>query len=568
MGDRKKTGRIAALCILMLMIPVNAQTVSADCDIEQISLDMPDIRMYYRAEEAETSYEAYLGGEALEYESSALFSELGEGVDYYLMLDISASIPDNQFENLKTGITQFISEKGPKDKCVLLTFGNESKVVLDGSEPAEEAAQTISQLKNDDQETVLFQSIVQAAGMIEQEAQTEEKRRVIITVTDGEDCVTGQATASEALSVLKQKGIPLYAVAVDIGKQEYVNSFGEFSRNSGGILSIYSTGNSADVFAQIRKVIQGSYAAFFKKSTNIASNKREDFTIKFLDHKTTRTQEVVPMRWKPDKEAPSVKSCEIQGDNELKLTFSELVLGADAEANYKVERDGEAVAVGSVFYSPNDPPQTVITFEKPVYTGEYTLSFSNITDNSMEKNALPASAQFYIEGAEPEKEPEPGFLEKWWWLVFAVVLAALAAAVTVGIVLYRKVKKNRGIIYVDGKAALASNVDVKQHVSVKELPQMHIRLILKDAADGQKDLKCTINGSMIVGRSKECELCFDDLKMSRQHFALETDGENIYISDLESQNGTLVNGVFVQQRRKLQPGDEIGAGNIQFRIQW
>ena len=568
MGYRKKIGRIAALCMLVPMILANAQAVSADCDIEQISLDMPDIRVYYRADEEETSYEAYLGGDALEYESSSLFSELGEGVDYYLMLDISASIPDSQFENLKSGLTQFISEKGEKDRCVLLTFGNESKVVLDGSEPAEEATQTIGQLKNDDQETVLFQSIVQAAGMIEQDAQTEEKRRVIITVTDGEDCVTGQATASEALSVLKQKGIPLYAVAVDVGKEEYINSFGEFSRNSGGILSIYSTGNSADVFAQIRKVIQGSYAASFKNSSNIASNRREDFTIKFLDHKTTRTQEVVPMRWKPDNEAPSIKSCKTQGDNELKLTFSEPVLGADAEANYKVERDGEAIAIGSVFYSSEDSPKTVITFENPVYTGDYKISFSNITDNSMEKNMLPASAEFHIEGVKPGKAFGSGFLEKWWWLVFVVVLTALAAVAIVGIVLYRKVKKNRGIIYVDGKASLASNVDVKQHVSVKELPQMHIRLILEDTIDGQQELKCTVNGSMIVGRNKECDLCFDDLKMSRQHFVLETDGENIYISDLESQNGTLVNGVFVQHKRKLLPGDEVGAGNIRFTIQW
>lgn len=564
MGERRKRiGKIIGLLLtgMCLMLPFNVYAQS--CEIEQISLHMPDVRVYYRSDQQEQNYEAYLGGEALNYDKSAQFSELNEGVDYYILLDISASIPDSQFANIKDGIINFISSKGEKDKCVLLTFGDESNVVLNGSENLQDAAAVVQGLQNKDMETVLFQTLVKTADMIDQAAQTEEKRRVIITITDGEDCVTGQATSNEAVSELNHKGIPMYAIAVDVGKEEYINSFGELARNTGGTLSIFNSGTCLDLMNQIRNTVQNSYVAFFHSDTNVASNTREDLTVKFLDQQVTDTKEVIATRWIPDTEAPQVVQWEKEGDNELKLTFSEKVLNADNLADYKVERDGEAVAVDSVFYSEKETPYAVLTFKDKLYTGNYQINFSGITDCSMEKNGITNMDSFDLDGAKKGKSTT-------FWII---LIAGIAAVVVVGVVIvvvvtYKKVKKNKGVIYVDGKATLASNVDVKQHVSVVNLPQKTVTFLMKDQINGKCELKVTINGSAMAGRSDDCDIYFDDPKMSRQHFALETDGNDVYITDLESSNGTLVNGVRLNRRRKLLPNDEITAGNIQAKIVW
>ena len=564
MGERRKRiGKIIGLLLtgMCLMLPFNVYAQS--CEIEQISLHMPDVRVYYRSDQQEQNYEAYLGGEALNYDKSAQFRELNEGVDYYILLDISASIPDSQFANIKDGIINFISSKGEKDKCVLLTFGDESNVVLNGSENPQDAAAVVQGLQNKDMETVLFQTLVKTADMIDQAAQTEEKRRVIITITDGEDCVTGQATSNEAVSELNHKGIPMYAMAVDVGKEEYINSFGELARNTGGTLSIFNSGTCLDLMNQIRNTVQDSYVAFFHSDTNVASNTREDLTVKFLDQQVTDTKEVIATRWIPDTEAPQVVQWEKEGDNELKLTFSEKVLNADNLADYKVERDGEAVAVDSVFYSEKETPYAVLTFKDKLYTGNYQINFSGITDCSMEKNGITNMDSFDLDGAKKGKSTT-------FWII---LIAGIAAVVVVGVVIvvvvtYKKVKKNKGVIYVDGKATLASNVDVKQHVSVVNLPQKTVTFLMKDQINGKCELKVTINGSAMAGRSDDCDIYFDDPKMSRQHFALETDGNDVYITDLESSNGTLVNGVRLNRRRKLLPNDEITAGNIQAKIVW
>ena len=564
MGERRKRiGKITGFLLtgICLMFPFNVYAQS--CEIEQISLHMPDVRVYYRSDQQEQNYEAYLGGEALNYDKSAQFSELNEGVDYYILLDISASIPDSQFANIKDGIINFISSEGEKDKCVLLTFGDESNVVLNGSENPQDAAAVVQGLKNDDMETVLFQTLVKTADMIDQAAQTEEKRRVIITITDGEDCVTGQATSNEAVSELNHKGIPMYAIAVDVGKEEYINSFGELARNTGGTLSIFNSGTCLDLMNQIRNTVQDSYVAFFHSDTNVASNTREDLTVKFLDQQVTDTKEVIPTRWIPDTEAPQVVQWEKESDNELKLTFSEKVLNADNLADYKVERDGEAVAVDSVFYSEKETPYAVLTFKDKLYTGNYQINFSDITDCSMEKNGITKLDSFDLDGAKKGKSTT-------FWIILIAGIAAVVVAgvIIVVVVTYKKVKKNKGVIYVDGKATLASNVDVKQHVSVVNLPQKTVTFLMKDQINGKCELKITINGSAMAGRSDDCDIYFDDPKMSRQHFALETDGNDVYITDLESSNGTLVNGVRLNRRRKLLPNDEITAGNIQAKIVW
>ena len=564
MGERRKRiGKITGFLLtgMCLMLPFNVYAQS--CEIEQISLHMPDVRVYYRSDQQEQNYEAYLGGEALNYDKSAQFRELNEGVDYYILLDISASIPDSQFANIKDGIINFISSKGEKDKCVLLTFGDESNVVLNGSENPQDAAAVVQGLQNKDMETVLFQTLVKTADMIDQAAQTEEKRRVIITITDGEDCVTGQATSNEAVSELNHKGIPMYAMAVDVGKEEYINSFGELALNTGGTLSIFNSGTCLDLMNQIRNTVQDSYVAFFHSDTNVASNTREDLTVKFLDQQVTDTKEVIPTRWIPDTEAPQVVQWEKESDNELKLTFSEKVLNADNLADYKVERDGEAVAVDSVFYSEKETPYAVLTFKDKLYTGNYQINFSGITDCSMEKNGITKLDSFDLDGAKKGKSTT-----FWIILIAGIATVVVAGVIIVVVVTYKKVKKNKGVIYVDGKATLASNVDVKQHVSVVNLPQKTVTFLMKDQINGKCELKITINGSAMAGRSDDCDIYFDDPKMSRQHFALETDGNDVYITDLESSNGTLVNGVRLNRRRKLLPNDEITAGNIQAKIVW
>lgn len=83
------------------------------------------------------------------------------------------------------------------------------------------------------------------------------------------------------------------------------------------------------------------------------------------------------------------------------------------------------------------------------------------------------------------------------------------------------------------------------------------------APDGQRRTAPLVSGRITLGRSSANELCYpEDAGLSRQHVAFESDGAGWVVRDLNSKNGTLVNGVRVEGSRRLQPGDRITAGHL------
>jgi len=64
---------------------------------------------------------------------------------------------------------------------------------------------------------------------------------------------------------------------------------------------------------------------------------------------------------------------------------------------------------------------------------------------------------------------------------------------------------------------------------------------------------------MVIGRSRDCEVCVHDILLSRRHCQIEQDGENWVISDLVSKNGTYLNGQEIG-RHVLGDGEALRIG--------
>ena len=125
-----------------------------------------------------------------------------------------------------------------------------------------------------------------------------------------------------------------------------------------------------------------------------------------------------------------------------------------------------------------------------------------------------------------------------------------------------------GVVYVDGKPVMAADVELHKHVSIQEEKGMPFYLRVSVKGNRPEDMTLHMNGSFIVGRAQICNLYFDDKRMSRQHFVLEWDGQNMYVTDLETTNGTQVNQVPIHQKRRLQQNDVISAGSVDMTIRW
>jgi adenylate cyclase len=73
--------------------------------------------------------------------------------------------------------------------------------------------------------------------------------------------------------------------------------------------------------------------------------------------------------------------------------------------------------------------------------------------------------------------------------------------------------------------------------------------------------------TLTMGRRESCDICLRFGNVSGQHCQLALDSGYWFIQDLNSQNGTKVNGHRVV-RKRLDPGDTIGIAKHKYTIQY
>jgi hypothetical protein len=77
-----------------------------------------------------------------------------------------------------------------------------------------------------------------------------------------------------------------------------------------------------------------------------------------------------------------------------------------------------------------------------------------------------------------------------------------------------------------------------------------------------------IGASTVVGRAPESGISLDgDEFASAQHARIDAGPDGVWVQDLGSTNGTVVNGSRVKGRRRLQPGDVVRVGETELRLE-
>ncbi len=67
-----------------------------------------------------------------------------------------------------------------------------------------------------------------------------------------------------------------------------------------------------------------------------------------------------------------------------------------------------------------------------------------------------------------------------------------------------------------------------------------------------------LSGNMTVGRRETCDLLLDDeTGVSRQHATIAIKEGNVFVTDLGSTNGTMVNGQIIKDETQLNPSDKL-----------
>jgi predicted component of type VI protein secretion system len=75
------------------------------------------------------------------------------------------------------------------------------------------------------------------------------------------------------------------------------------------------------------------------------------------------------------------------------------------------------------------------------------------------------------------------------------------------------------------------------------------------------------DGITTIGRHSDCQLRVNSSQVSRKHCQIFEKKGLLLVKDLGSSNGTYVNGEKIDEQRVLEPGDELGVGQVKFRVE-
>lgn len=160
------------------------------------------------------------------------------------------------------------------------------------------------------------------------------------------------------------------------------------------------------------------------------------------------------------------------------------------------------------------------------------------------------------------------FIKHFWiiWVAFAILVIFVLLIVLVA----NKRKKRKGWLTqgkrfpVDSFTPQYTTSNAPTEFLTPEKPKFLIRI--SDTNRIAVTWELTVSDSVTIGRSQNCDIILTDSSVSREHCRISIVGNRLVLSDLESTNKTIINGVGVVNECPIQPGDRLKIGRYSLRI--
>jgi pSer/pThr/pTyr-binding forkhead associated (FHA) protein len=96
---------------------------------------------------------------------------------------------------------------------------------------------------------------------------------------------------------------------------------------------------------------------------------------------------------------------------------------------------------------------------------------------------------------------------------------------------------------------------------------MQVTLVVKEGRTRTRFIELT-HADTIIGRQRGCKVRIPSAEVSRRHCMLSAVDGYVTVEDLDSANGTFVNGQKVIGKQAVRPGDTLTVGPLAFVVQY
>ena len=220
-------------------------------------------------------FKATVGGTAAKVTRVTPFEDAKEGVGFVLLVDISKSLSPVQFSLMKNTLAAFVDSMAESDRVALATFGQAVKVIQDFTANRSKIKEHIAALSPTDEETAFYGGIDKAIALARAGGADIPGRRVVITLTDGVNDLTGGVNKGDIAERLKADPVPLYLIGFVPGKpsaeeESAIGVMKTFSRLSGGRYYDGRGGEWRGIYFAISRAIRSAFV-IEAEATNLRS---------------------------------------------------------------------------------------------------------------------------------------------------------------------------------------------------------------------------------------------------------------------------------------------------------
>ena len=136
---------------------------------------------------------------------------------------------------------------------------------------------------------------------------------------------------------------------------------------------------------------------------------------------------------------------------------------------------------------------------------------------------------------------------------------------------YEKQVAQETVRGIDGVTQVINEIEVTARVTQMPAPRgpshpVRVRLASLDTTIA--DVEFTLLGAtVVIGRAQDADVRIEDDCISRSHCEITSINGTLWVRDLGSTNGLLVNG-FHETQSHLMPGDRLTLGETSFRVEY
>ena len=139
--------------------------------VSQTLVDLPQITAYFDITDENgapvtdlkaTDVGANVGAAGVPVTDIKLFDQSDEGIAYVLLVDISKSLQQSQFEQIQGALTAWVEAMGSNDRAAIITLANAVKITQHFIADKKGLNQKITALAMTDEQTQLHRGLAQA----------------------------------------------------------------------------------------------------------------------------------------------------------------------------------------------------------------------------------------------------------------------------------------------------------------------------------------------------------------------------------------------------------------------